>query len=313
MPAILQTKIGNLLVSLQHIFMVKRFFSYLLVGFLWIVSYLPFWMLYGIANVLYVILYDLVGYRKSVVRMNLRNSFPNKTPKELLAIEKKFYKHLADLFVEIIKYRTISEKEISKRCKVVNMQVLEEFSLSDRSAIVVQGHYCNWEWVTYLNTVLQQRILSVYKPLHNKEEDKFMKKTREHFGAIAVPMKNIMRVLAKRQKAGELSAVGLASDQVPNVNKSTYWMPFLNQDTPVYLGAEKLAKMFDLPVVFLYAQKVKRGYYEIEFIPITTTPKETKEFEITEKHVRLMEKMIQEAPEYWMWSHKRWKHKRSNA
>lgn len=309
----LQTKMSNLLLPLQHIFMMKKFLSYVLVGFLVLVSYLPLQILYGIADIFYFVLYYIVGYRKNVVRMNLKNSFPEKTAMELHKIEKKFYKHLADLFVEIIKYRTISKAEIIRRCKVKNLDILNTMCCCDRSVICIQGHYGNWEWTTHIDSLLEHKILSVYKPLHNKVEDKFMIKVRERFGAMTVAKNHILRVLARRQKAGKLSAVGLLSDQVPDVNKMTYWMPFLNQDTPVYLGAEKMAKMFDLPVLFTYARKLKRGYYEIEFIPITDKPKETATYEITEKHVKLTEKMIQSAPEYWIWSHKRWKRKRSNV
>lgn len=313
MPFSLQTKMENLLLPLQHIFMVKRFFSYLLVGFFIFISYFPLWVLYGIADFFYLILYYVVGYRRSVVKDNLKNSFPEKSEKERLAIEKKFYKHLADLIIEIIKYRTISKKEISRRCKIKNPEFLEKYNLKDRSIICIQGHYANWEWNTHIDSLFSQKILSVYKPLHNEIEDKFMIKIRERFGAMTVTKNRIIRTLARRQKAGELSAVGLVSDQVPDVTKSTYWMQFLNQDTPVFLGAEKMATMFDLPVIFIYVEKLKRGYYEMEFLPVTNNPKETKPFEITEKHVRLTEKMIQSAPEYWMWSHRRWKRKRSDA
>lgn len=312
LPA-LQTKMGNLFITFATYSMVKRFFSYLLVGFLVLVSYLPLQILYGIADVFYIVLYKVVGYRRAVVRKNLHNSFPEKTEEELLRIEKGFYRHLADLFVEIIKYRTISQKELSKRCKIKNLELLKTPAYSGKSLICVQGHYGNWEWTTYIDSILDRKILSVYKPLHNEIEDGFMKRVRGRFGAMVVAKNHVLRVLARRQKSGELSAVGLLSDQVPDVNKMTHWMTFLNQDTPVYLGAEKMAKMFNLPILFIYSRKLKRGHYEIEFIPVENNPKETKDFEITEKHVRITERMIQAAPEYWIWSHKRWKHKRNNA
>lgn len=293
--------------------MIKRFFSYLLVGFLVLLSYLPLRILYGIADFFYIVLYHVVGYRKDVVKQNLRNSFPEKSPNELLAIERKFYRHLADLVVEIIKYRTISKKEIEGRCKIKNIEFIKNYGLENKSFICIQSHYGNWEWATHMDAMLTQKILSVYKPLHNEAEDKFMIKVRERFGAVTVAKNHVLRVLARRQKAGKISAVGLLSDQVPDVNKMTHWVDFLNQDTPVYLGAEKMAKMFDLAVVFVYMRKRKRGYYEIEFLPVTNCPKETATFEITEKHLRLTEQMIREVPELWVWSHKRWKRKRSDV
>ncbi len=244
--------------------------------------------------------------------MNLKNSFPEKSAKELLRIEKGSYKHLADLFVEIIKYQNISEKEIRKRCKFTNMEILHIPYRKNKSSICTLAHYGNWEWITHINELLPQRILSVYKPLHNEVEDKFMIKIRERFGAMTVAKNQILRVLARREKKGERSLVGLVSDQAPKDKKNAHWMQFLHQDTAVFLGGEKIAKMFDLPVFFVYSKKLKRGFYELEIIPITTTPKETAEFEITEKQMRLTEQMIQEAPAYWMWTHKRWKYKRKN-
>ncbi len=269
-----QTKMTNLLLPLQHIFMVKRFFSYLIVAFFKMLSHLPFWLLYAVADCFYVILYYLIGYRKKVVRKNLNNSFPEKSLEELLRIEKRYFQHLADVFVETIKFRTMSKAEISKRCKYINKEILQAPEFQNRSFICIQGHYGNWEWITHINTEIEQRILAVYKPLHNEIEDKFMLKVREQFGAMLVPKNNILRVLARRQKDNKLSAVGLISDQLPDVNNMTYWMPFLNQDTPVFLGAEKMAKMFDMPIVFLHTRKVKRGHYEIEAIPVTVTPKD---------------------------------------
>lgn len=293
--------------------MVKRFFSYILVAFLELMSYLPLAVLFIISDFLYFVIYQIIGYRKSVVRLNLRNSFPKKTEGELRTIERKYYKHMSDLFVEIVKYRTISRQEIRKRCKIVNPEFFKEHHLLHKSFICIQGHYGNWEWTPHIDDMLNQKVLSVYKPLHNEVEDEFMIRLRERFGAMAVSKNHIIRVLARREKAGELSAVGLLSDQVPHITKMTYWMTFLNQDTPMFLGAEKMAKMFDLPVVFAYARKIKRGYYEIEFMLITNNPKETKPYEITERHVKLTEQMIKKTPEYWIWSHKRWKRKRGDA
>ncbi|PVX52075.1 KDO2-lipid IV(A) lauroyltransferase [Balneicella halophila] len=293
--------------------MIGKFFSYIVVGFLVLVSYLPLSLLYIISDIFYLILYYVIGYRKNIVRENLNNSFPDKSKEELLRIEKEYYKHLADIFVEVIKYRTISKRELNKRCKVINHELITQGSIAYRSFICVQAHYANWEWVTHIDDLWKQKVLSVYKPLHNKAEDKFMLKIRERFGAIGVPKNHIIRVLARRKKAGELSAVGLLSDQMPHINKATHWMTFLNQNTPVFLGAEKMAKMFDIPVVYAYNRKIKRGYYEIEFRLITDNPKDTAPHEITEKHMRLTEQMIKEKPQYWMWSHRRWKIKRSDV
>lgn len=290
--------------------MATKIYSHITIFFLKIVSYLPISIIYILADLFFLILYYVIGYRKSVVKKNLENSFPTKTKQERKDIEKKFYKHLADVFLETIKYRNMSQAALLKRCRIKNPEVLDDYANCNKSVICIEAHYGNWEWTTFINTIVPHTILSVYKPLHNTVMDKFMKKTREHFGAIAVPKNNILRVLARRQKANKLSAIGLVSDQLPDINKQTYWMPFLNQDTPVFSGAEKMSRMFDLPVLFISMRKIKRGYYEVEFIPITDTPKELPEHELTKRYIQLTEKIIQEKPEYWIWSHKRWKRKR---
>lgn len=266
--------------------------------------------IYILSSFFHFILYHILGYRKSVVRENLQNAFPNKDKKELREIEKKFYLHLSDLFLETIKYRNISSKELSKRCTIKNLELIKSYEQQKKSFICLQAHYGNWEWTTYINQITKHRVLSVYKPLHDSIMDKFMINTRKHFGAKPVSKNNILRVLARREKAGKLSAVGLVSDQVPDVNTQTYWRTFLNQDTPVFTGAEKLAKTFDMPVVFLYSRKVKRGYYEMEFVNITETPKQLPSFEITDRYIDIIENIIKKEPEYWIWSHKRWKRKR---
>lgn len=288
----------------------RQVLSHIIVGFAVLVSHLPLRVLYLFSDIIYVVLYYIVGYRKEVVMKNLRNSFPEKTEKEYYAIAKEYYKHMADLFAEIIKYGNISKQEMNKRCQLVNPEFLREHNLENRSAICVIAHYGNWEWVTHISSELNHTILAVYKPLHNEIIDSYLKKVREKFGQKTVPMKNILRALVRHSKKGDVVAVGLVSDQIPVFTKQAHWMPFLNQETSVFLGAEKMAKMNNLPVVFIKVHKVKRGYYQMRFQMVEETPKNTSEFEITEKYTQLIEQMIKEAPPYWMWSHNRWKRKR---
>lgn len=288
----------------------RQVLSHIIVGFAVLVSYLPLRVLYLFSDVIYVVLYYFVGYRKEVVMKNLRNSFPEKTEKEYYAIAKEYYRHMADLFAEIIKYGNISKKEMNKRCRLVNPEFLREHNLENRNAICVIAHYGNWEWVTHISSELNHTILAVYKPLHNIVIDNYIKKNREKFGQETVPMKSILRTLIRKTKAGELVAVGLVSDQIPVFTKQAHWMPFLNQDTSVFLGAERMAKMNNLPVVFIKVNKVKRGHYEMRFQMVENNPKDTPNFEITEKYTHLIEQMIKESPPYWMWSHNRWKRKR---
>ena len=261
---------------------------------------------------LYIILYYIISYRKKVVYTNLKNSFPEKSEKERKAIAKKFYKHLADLFIENITIHFIKEKEILKRVKFTNIEILTNYYKQNKSVIAVLGHYGNWEYYLGMPLITKYLFVGVYKKLSNKLFNKLFIKTRSKFGAEPVEMHNTLRTLIKYANEKKLNFAGFVSDQTPTKSESHYWTKFLNQDTPVFLGVEKIAKKTNQPVVFLYMRKVKRGYYQVEIIKLFDNPKETKEHEITECHVKLLEKIIKEEPAYWLWSHRRWKHKNPN-
>lgn len=288
----------------------QQILSHIIVGFTVLMSHLSLRILYLFSDIIYLILYYIVGYRKKVVMKNLCNSFPEKSNKEHNAIAKEYYKHMADLFVEIIKYGNISKKEINKRCRLVNPEFLKENDIENRSVICVIAHYGNWEWVTHISSEINHTVLAVYKPLHNKTMDGYFKKIREKFGQKTVPMKSVLRTLVAHSNKGDVIAVGLVSDQIPVFTKQAHWMPFLNQDTSVFLGAEKIAKMNNLPILFIKVNKVKRGYYEMRFELVEENPRNTPKFEITERYTHMIEQMIKDAPPYWMWSHNRWKRKR---
>ena len=286
---------------------------YIFYAFAWVFSFLPLGVLYVISDFFYLIIYFVFGYRKKVVRQNIKNSFPEKSEKERIKIEKKFYHHLIDIFIETIKLMHISEKEIKRRNKFINIDVAKDLFTKGKPIIGVVGHYNNWEWFNNMQLYSKHLGLAIYKPINNKRFEKFMNKIREKYGAKAVPMHETLRKLIQLKKQGILPFTLLVADQSPVKEEINYWTKFLNQDTPVYLGVEKIAKKFDHAVVFMKMRKPKRGYYETEIVLITDKPKETKDFEITEKHVSLLEELIKEKPEYWIWSHRRWKHKKTKA
>jgi Kdo2-lipid IVA lauroyltransferase/acyltransferase len=283
---------------------------YILYPIIKFISLLPFAILYGISDVIFILMYYVIGYRKKVVMQNLRNSFPEKSEQEIKAIAWRFYRHFCDLFVEIIKLTSISSESINKRIRVTNPEVLEEMYSKGKSCIIATGHYGNWEWLPSISSVGKYHTFSVYKPLNNKYFDDYFIHIRSRFGLEVVPMRATLRGLLTLKKNNTLTLACLIADQSPMKSEIQHWVRFLNQDTAVYLGIEKLSQQLDMPVLFCVAQKVKRGYYNVEVKVLFENPKATAEFEITDTHTRKLEEAIIAQPEYWLWSHRRWKHRK---
>jgi len=283
---------------------------YIFYGLNWVITLLPLRVLYLFSDFLYFVLYYMISYRRKVVAENLRNSFPEKSAAELKIIEKKFYRHLADLMVEILKLTHMSKAQSLDHMKVDNVELLERLYSEGRDVIAVIGHYNNWEWLKSLIFHTQHQTVSIYKPLQNKRFDKFLLNLRNREGMILTPMSLIVREIIEARKANRRTIYSFVTDQTPPKGDIKYWTTFLNQDTPVYLGVEKIASKYDMAVVFFNVRKISRGYYcytpELLFEHSTGLP----EFTITESHVRKLEKVIKENPEYWIWSHRRWKHKK---
>ncbi|RKE03878.1 lysophospholipid acyltransferase family protein [Marinifilum flexuosum] len=289
-----------------------KFFSYIAYGFIKLLSYLPLPVLYIFSDIIFFIVYHVVGYRKQVVHANLKNAFPEKSDKEIRKIGKEFFSHFCDSFIETIKLWTISEKEIKKRCKFLQPDFFNQYKESGKSVMAILGHYGNWEWMTSFPAWKDVNLLPIYKPLHNKVFDKLYIQLRERFGAKTLPKDDTLRTMLRYRSEKEFTVTVFLGDQTPNRNSIHYWTKFLNQDTPILQGTERIAKKLDQAVVFCSMQKVKRGYYEVDFIPLFDNPKEAKDNEITEKHTRVLEEIIQKNPAYWLWSHKRWKHKKDS-
>ena len=273
------------------------------------ISYLPFPILYFLADILYIIAYYLVGYRKKVVRENLSNSFPALDKAQLKRIEKAFYKHFTDFLVESVKALTISNKEILKRCAILNPELVQKYYDQNRSVMVLCGHYNNWEY--YAVGIAQQMkhcVLAAYQPLKNQFFNEVILKSRQRYGIRMMSIKEIPRKLIKTPKVPTMSI--MVNDQSPHMPKKAYWNTFLNQSTGWMTGTERLASKLDQAVLFGCIRKRKRGYYEVTFYPITDHPQEKDGGQILDLHSKYLEMLIAENPEYWLWSHRRWKHKR---
>ncbi len=291
----MQTKI-NKATSIIGIFLLKC------------LSYLPLGFLYVISDILFIVFYKLIKYRTKVVRINLRNSFPKKTEVELKQIEKQYYKFLSDLVVETVKGFTISKNQLLKRMKFLNTVYVDELVKENRSAMVVMGHYGNWEWICRSAPLfIKNNIIVAYKPLTNPQFDKLLYKARIEFGVRQVPMQQLPRVLLSEKKPYLLI---LLADQSPSDAETSIWVNFLNQDTAVLPGIEKLTIKYKLPVFYNEVKLLKRGYYTCEFQPLHEVMTNELHANITQIHSKRLEDNIVLNPSIWLWSHKRWKLKR---
>jgi len=283
---------------------------YLFYGINWIITLLPLRVLYLSADLLFLILYYYPSYRRTIVATNLKNAFPEKSADELLKIEKRFYKHLADLIIETFKMTHLGRKEMKKRFIVTNPEILKKFKDEGRDIAGICGHYNNWEWMVATTLYTDLKCVTIYKPLRNKLFDWFMNDLRSKKGFVLTPMSHIVREIIADRNKGINCLYAFISDQTPAKGDIQFWTQFLNQDTPVYLGAEKIATKYDMAVVFFNNQKIKRGYYTSTLEILFEHTEGLPEHAVTEAHVRKLENLIIENPEYWIWSHRRWKHKR---
>lgn len=276
---------------------------------IYIFASLPFFITQSLGNVVYFILYKLVKYRVKVVKENLRNAFPQKSEKERLEIEIKYYKHLSDLFFETLKGLTVSKNQLKQRMKNVNQSVYDDFYSKGQSFIVVMSHCGNWEWVCDMSQVeCKQQVQCVYKTLSSKGFDWLMYKIRSRFGAIPMSMEQTLRVMTTNKSV--LTVTAFIGDQNPSSGKNAHWSYILNQDTPFMNGPEKISRMFNYPIVYLSSTKTKRGHYLAHSEILIEDPSQYGEGEITEIIAKRTEKEILAQPEIWLWSHRRWKHKK---
>ncbi len=283
---------------------------YTVYAFFWLTGWFPLPCLYNFSGILYLFVYYLVPYRKKVVFRNLQNSFPEKTEQEIRTIAKKFYRHFCDYFVEMVHMLHMSREEWQKRFVIRENEALDRLYKQGKSILVVVGHYANWEWAVIFPLHIPHKILALYKPLENEYFDRLFIRFRAKFGVEPVPMEKILRRILEYQKKGQPVMTYMLADQRPIWQNIQYWTTFLNQDTPVFLGPEKIAKKLDHPVFFMKVNKIRRGRYQCELIPLVENSAGTKGHEITDRYIACLEEIIRERPELWLWTHKRWKHDR---
>lgn len=283
---------------------------YIFYGINWIITLIPLRVLYLFSDLLYIILYYIVSYRRGVVATNLKNSFPEKTEEELKTIEKKFYRHLSDLLVETFKLTHMSKKEQKKRFTYTNLEIIDKLREEKRDIIAVLGHYNNWEWPTLLPYYLQYKTVIIFKPLQNKYFNNFINSQRSKYGIVLTPTSQVIREIVNYRKNKINTVSVFISDQIPAKGDIRYWTTFLNQDTAVFTGVGKIAAKYDMAVIYFHIQKVKRGHYNLDIELLHDHTAGISEEQITETHVRRLEEIIREKPEYWIWSHRRWKHKK---
>ena len=287
----------------------KKIYFYITYPILFGISKLPFFILHLISDFFFFLLFYVIGYRKDVVLQNLTFAFPNKSEKELKKIRRDFFRHFVDIFIEMIKSFTISEKEINKRYSYINKEVLKEAEALNKSVIIIGAHYANWEWIINLCSATNLHCVGAYTKLSNPYYDKLIRKNRNRFGGEFVQTSKTIKKLLKYKQENKLSLYGLLSDQSPQVSKTHYWAPFLNVKVPIHTGAEMLAKKHNFTVVYMKVSKVKRSQYEVQFEILSKNPKDTPNFKITDDFLRRTEEQIFEKPEYYFWTHNRFKHR----
>ena len=287
-----------------------HFIAYILIyPFLWLISILPFKLLYAFSDFLYLFVYRIFGYRKKVVKSNLNLVFPKKSKEEINKITKTFYHHLCDMIVESIKSMTISESEMRKRFVFTNIEEIHKLEKINKSIVLMCGHYGSWEWIFILQKYVNHKGYAIYKRLANKYFDRLVKRIRAKYNSYLITTKETIPVLIEAKKNNEITINGFVSDQSPKARKAYHWNDFMGIKVPIHTGAEMIAKKLDMAVVFFSVKKTKRGYYETTFKTLSINPKDYKDYEITDMFMKLVEKQIYEAPEYYLWTHKRWKHK----
>jgi len=267
-------------------------------------SLLPLWILYRISDLVFLLFISIIPYRKKVVQGNIEKSFPDLSPSDQAVLVRGFYRHFSDLLMESIKNLSVSKVELLRRMKVLNPEVLQELEKKGKSVLFVSGHFNNWEWfITSQAFLVPFESYGIGMPLSNGFWDKKLTERRQRFGLTVVNAKNYKEMFQQEKPVSVL----VLGDQAPADARKSYWMEFLQQQTPILFGVEQMANEFDLTVVYFTMNKIKRGQYSVEFQVLTEDPKSLPYGVLTEKHVHLLEESIIDQPCNWLWSHKRWK------
>ena len=281
---------------------------FILYGTWYVLSLLPLWVHYLFSDVLYLLIYYLLRYRRQVVRSNLATSFPEKSIEELKRIERGFYHFFCDYLVESVKLLTISREELMRHLVFKGTETINEVVESGQSCAVYLGHYCNWEWITSLPLWVTPKAQcgQIYHPIENKDFDRLFLRLRQRMGAVCIPMQDTLRKILEFRRQGQPVVIGYISDQKPHWVNIHHWVDFLHHDTPVLTGTERIARKVGHAVFYMDVRRIRRGYYEAEFKLITRTPDKEAEYALTDRYYELLEASIRRAPEFWLWSHNRW-------
>lgn len=275
-------------------------------------SLLPLRCLYIISDIVAWVMHHVVRYRLGVVKTNLTASFPDKSTRETDAIAGKFYRFLTDYFVETVKLTSMGKSEMMRRMRFEGIEPVAEALKAGRSVSLYLGHYCNWEWVSSLPVYFPESAGcgQIYHPLENPAADRLFLKIRSRFGAVSIRLHETLKVLTSWHRGGIASVTGYIADQVPGFNGIHCWVDFLNHDTPVYSGPERISRMLHAEAYYIDMFRPRRGYYVGKFVKITDDASKCEKFSITREYFRLLEESIRRAPEFWLWSHRRWKRTR---
>ena len=281
---------------------------YLSLPILYGISLLPFWALHRISDVLFVLIYHVFGYRKEVVWANMKNSFPEKTDEELTELQRKFYRYFCDLMLEALKTLTISPATVRKHVSFSGQETYNKYFHQKQSVIMALGHYGNWELAGCRFAIEKTlHLIIIYHPFQNRYFNGLIVKMRTRLGNGLYPMRGAVQMI--EEDADKLTSTGFIADQTPSP-KRAFWMSFLNQDTPFFTGTGKVAKQMDYPVIYCSIKRKRRGYYDIGIEDLVPRPSELEPFDIVQRFAQRLEQDIQEQPEIWLWTHRRWKHKR---
>lgn len=289
----------------------KNFTYYLLKCVYFFIGLQPFWLNHFLSDIIFFLAYHVIGYRKKVVYNNLKNSFPEKTEKELIQIARKFYWNFSDFLVETVKFRVISERKLSRHITIKNMDLFDKIAATGKSVIITAGHQFNWEWILYLTKLIPFQAVGIYAPLENQSFERMQFETRHRWNMILVPRKNgVLKAIDEAGITHLQIGMLLFADQIPSNPSKSYWTMFLNQETEFYIGAERLSRELDCPLVFVEMVKEKRGYYSYVVQELCHQPNDAQDMEIIEMFKNHLEAAIRRHPENWLWSHRRWKNKR---
>lgn len=288
----------------------QRLVYWLAYPFLWLISILPFSLFYLFSDLVFVLVFHVFRYRRKTVQENLELVFPEKSSSELKSIRKDFYRHMVDMFLEMVKSLSISNEDLKKRFRFTNLEEIEKIRAMDKSILLACGHYASYEWMNALQLYgLDYKGFGVYKKVKNRYFDQLAKDIRGRYEGVLIPTTKATKTITLNEKKGIRGVYAMIADQSPKIARTRAWTNFMGIKSPVFLGLEHLSRSLDMAVVYLHVEKIKRGHYEASFKTISYEPAKEPEYFITRSYFDNLEEQIKKEPRYYLWTHKRWKHR----